>query len=154
MSVHIARTKLTASAAIPIAVRLLAFAFLLSQATIAVGAVLKGIVLDDETGLRVPVAIITAGESHRYVTTATGRFRFENLQAEPIALLIEHVGYEPWSDEVSLTEEQETHLTVRLHPRAWMLEPVEISSPRPDLSVPQGKREIEPMRIRRAKRSS
>lgn len=142
--------KLTASASIPIAVSLFTLAILVSLATVASAAVLKGIVYDEETGKRVAVAIITVGEESRYVTTATGRFRFENLGTGPITLTVEHVGYQRWSDEVDLSEDQETHVTVTLKPRAWMLEPVEVSSPRPDLSVPQGKREIEPMRIRRA----
>jgi hypothetical protein len=131
-------------------VRSLALLAFLAICSPASGAVLTGIVLDGERNTPVPVAIITAAETQRYVTTATGRFRFEDLPVGKITLLVEHVGYERWSHEIDLPGYDETHIIARLKPRIQLLEPVEVTSPRPDTSVPQGKRTILPMQIRRS----
>ena len=118
--------------------------------SLACGAVLEGRVIDSERGGPVPAAIIYVGDLTHAEADTAGRFHIEGLPEVQVSVRIEHVAYQPWRRSVRLRETRVTQLLARMRPRVQILEPVEVRTVRADPSVPQGKRTITPMRIRRA----
>lgn len=75
---------------------------------------LSGIVIDD-TGLGVPSAHLTLDKHNRYtVGDYEGRFRFLDVPVGSYTLTVKYVGYEDYSEQVTIKAGQETKVTVKL----------------------------------------
>ncbi len=128
---------------------LIQFLFLWGAVNRVKAATFEGRVLDQETKDPVPLAAIFVGTIARAEADSSGRFRFDDLPAGEYLVRVEHVGFEPWHRTFRMSEAKTTETSVRLRPRVQTLEPLEIVSARPDPSVPQGKRTITAMKIRK-----
>jgi hypothetical protein len=123
---------------------------LLSSAGFLRAATLEGRVIDLETKQPVPLAAVFVGTIARAESGADGLFRFEGLPAGEHVIRVEHVGFEPWRRTQRVSDSQPTKISVRLQPRLTTLEPIDVTTARPDPSVPQGKRTMTSMSIRRS----
>lgn len=113
-------------------------------------ATLRGLVLDSERGAPVPHAVITINGVVHAEADSAGKFLIEGLPEGPAKIKVEHVAYMPWERSSHLKEKRPTELAIRLRLRVQTIAPVEIGATRPDPSVPQGKRTITAMQIRKA----
>ncbi len=116
----------------------------------ATAATFRGRVVESEHGTAVPHAFVTINGTVHAEADSSGWFKIDDLPEGPAKIKIEHVAYMPWEREVRLRESRPTELAIRLRLRVQTIEAVEIGATRPDPSVPQGKRTISAMQIRRA----
>jgi hypothetical protein len=121
---------------------------LIAQAASA--ATFRGRIVESERGGPVPHAFVTINGTVHVEADSSGWFKVDNLPAGNATIRIEHVAYMPFEREIRLREDRPTELAIRLRLRVQTIEPVDIGATRPDPSVPQGKRTITAMQIRRA----
>ncbi len=127
----------------------LALLLLLPSARGLLAAALDGRVIDLETKEPVAMAAIFIGATARTESDANGLFRVENIPAGEYLIRVEHVGFEPWRRTQRIGDARPNKISVRLQPRLTTLEPIDITSARPDPSVPQGKRTMTGMTVRK-----
>jgi len=113
-------------------------------------ALLEGRVIDQESKQPVGIAAVFVGTIARTETDASGQFRLDGLPPGEQILRVEHVGFEPWKRTIVLSDERSLKISVRLQARIATLEPVDVTSARPDPSVPQSKRTLTGVTIRRS----
>lgn len=127
----------------------LALLYLAAGAQGVFAATIEGRIIDLETKQPVAMAAVFVGTTARTESDTDGLFRVESLPAGEYVIRVEHVGFEPWKRNQRVSEAGPNRISVRLQPRLTTLEPIDVTSARPDPSVPQGKRTMTAMTVRR-----
>ena len=90
-------------------------------------SVLKGIVLDEETGQPLIAATVSYGDGQGVTTDFDGKFEIE-LNKGLYALEISYVGYETLKTEIDVEDNQAELMTFRLSPSTTLLETATVTS--------------------------
>jgi hypothetical protein len=130
--------------------RLAALLPLLILAPAAMAATFQGRVIENQRGTPVPHAFVTINGTIHVEADSTGFFRVDDLPDGSVKLQVDHVAYMPLERTVQLRKDHPTEMVIRLRLRVQTIDPVEVGATRPDPSVPQGKRTITAMQIRKA----
>ena len=108
----------------------LTFAFSFLCLAAAQGAVIKGKVIDAETGKSLYGAIVRVdGKQIGAVTEFDGSFEFKYASDEPFVVVASMVSYKPWTKEVT-PNEKEVVLNVRLESNLVMMNTVTVTTKR------------------------
>ena len=98
------------------------FQFALGQCTV------KGVLFDEKNGEAIPFAnVVLDGTSHGCATDINGFFLINKVPEGKYTLKIKYVGYEEYSEEVTLVKNKIVTKTIHLKPAAQMLKAVEIT---------------------------
>ncbi|MBP5340740.1 MAG: carboxypeptidase-like regulatory domain-containing protein [Bacteroidales bacterium] len=108
----------------------LLFTFHFSLITFGQGTV-KGVLFDESNGEAVPFAnVILDGTTHGCATDLNGFFLISKVPAGKYTLKVRYVGYEEYSQEVTVENRRTATVTIHLKPAAQILKAVEISDSR------------------------
>jgi outer membrane receptor protein involved in Fe transport len=99
------------------------------QATFAHLGTLTGIVFDGNTHLPLQgVTVQLVGLGKAALTDELGRYRFDKLVASPYKIELSHLGYAPFVQEISITDDQTTHVQTSLTAAPVTLSTVTVSA--------------------------
>ena len=105
----------------------LLFTFHFSLFTFAQGTV-KGVLFDESNGEAIPFAsVLLDGTTHGCYTDLNGFFLINKVPAGQYTLRVRFLGYEEYSQQVTLADRRTVTLTIHLKPAAQMLKAVEIT---------------------------
>ncbi|MBQ6741318.1 MAG: TonB-dependent receptor [Bacteroidales bacterium] len=89
---------------------------------------MKGVLFDEKNGEAIPFAnVVLDGTSHGCATDINGFFLINKVPEGKYTLKIKYVGYEEYSEEVTLVKNKIVTKTIHLKPAAQMLKAVEIT---------------------------
>ena len=98
------------------------FQFALGQCTV------KGVLFDEKNGEAIPFAnVVLDGTGHGCATDINGFFLINKVPEGKYTLKVKYVGYEEYSEEVTLVKNKIVTKTIHLKPAAQMLKAVEIT---------------------------
>ncbi len=83
----------------------------------------SGIVLDSETLLPIPGALITIGHKNTYADQG-GKFEMNNLPPGDFVIEVEHIAYQRTEEKIVLREGYDGYISITLAPKVYSSEPV------------------------------
>lgn len=103
--------------------------FNLAVAVSALGqCTVKGVLFDEKNGEAIPFAnVVLDGTTHGCATDINGFFLINKVPEGKYTLKVKYVGYEEYSEEVTLVKNKIVTKTIHLKPAAQMLKAVEIT---------------------------
>lgn len=103
--------------------------FNLAVAVSALGqCTVKGVLFDEKNGEAIPFAnVVLDGTAHGCATDINGFFLINKVPEGKYTLKVKYVGYEEYSEEVTLVKNKIVTKTIHLKPAAQMLKAVEIT---------------------------
>ena len=106
---------------------LLILNIIFAVSTFAQGTV-KGVLFDESNGEAIPFAsVLLDGTTHGCYTDLNGFFLINKVPAGQYTLRVRFLGYEEYSQQVTLADRRTVTLTIHLKPAAQMLKAVEIT---------------------------
>ena len=88
----------------------------------------KGVLFDESNGEAIPFAnVVLDGTTHGCATDINGFFLINKVPEGKYTLKVKYVGYEEYSEEITLTKNKIVTKTIHLKPAAQMLNTVEIT---------------------------
>lgn len=109
------------------------FCLLLIMLVVAAGVAeaqctLKGVLYDDNNGEAVPFAnVVLEGTKYGSSTDLNGFFLINKIQAGTYTMRVRYVGYEEYTEQVTLTKGQTLTKSIKLKPAATMLQDVVVT---------------------------
>ena len=106
-------------------------ALILLHNTLSAQGTVKGVLFDGGNGEAVPFAnVILEGTAYGCATDLTGFFLINKIPAGNYTLRVRFVGYEEYTQQVTVTDRRTVNLTIHLKPQAQLLKAVEITDSR------------------------
>ena len=95
---------------------------------VAAQCTVKGVLFDESNGEAIPFAnVVLDGTSHGCATDINGFFLINKIPAGQYTLKVKYMGYEEYSEVITLTKGKTITRTIHLKPAAQMLKAVEIT---------------------------
>ena len=111
-------------------ITILLFAVAATIGAVGQGTV-KGMLFDESNGEAIPFAnVVLDGTAYGCATDLNGFFLINRVPAGDYTLRVRYVGYEEYSEKISLTDRRSINLTIHLKPAAKTLKAVEITDSR------------------------
>ena len=89
---------------------------------------MKGVLFDESNGEAIPFAnVVLDGTTHGCATDINGFFLINKVKEGTYTLKVKYVGYEEYSEQITLQKNRIVTKTIHLKPAAQMLRAVEIT---------------------------